>query len=94
MHLESPTSKGGRRRPAIRRLDTSLGRQAHPFLRLLGLEQYDREDKTRLVEGAKAGKATNVSDLALNEPPGLHRGTRDNHIWRIVQQLRKPPAMN
>ena len=89
-----PVSKEGQSRPGIRRLDTSLGRQAFPFLRLFELERYDREDKTWLGEGAKARKVTNVSDLALNEPPGLHRGTRDNHIWRIVQQLRKPPAMN
>ena len=68
---------------------TSLGRQAYPFLGLFELERYDREDKTRLVEGAKAGKVTNVSDLALNEPPELHRDTRGKHIWRIVQQLTK-----
>src|SRR5438094_81707 len=79
----------GQSRPAIRRLDTSLGRQACPFLRLFELERYDREDKTRQVEGAEAGKVTNVSDLAFNEPPGLHRGTRDKHFWRIVPQLTK-----
>src|SRR5713226_4298321 len=79
----------GQSRPAIRRPDTSLGRQAYPFLGLFELERYDREDKTRLVEGAKAGKVTNVSDLALNEPPGLHRGARDKHIRRIVPQLAK-----
>src|SRR2546426_45481 len=84
-----PVRKEGQSRPAIRRLDTSLGRQACPFLGLFELERYDREDKTRLVEGAKAGKVTNVSDLALNEPPGLDRGTRDKHIWRIVPQLTK-----
>ena len=84
-----PVRKEGQSRPAIRRLDTSLGRQACPFLRLFELERYDREDKTRQVEGAEAGKVTNVSDLALNEPPGLHRGTHDKHIWRIVQQFTK-----
>jgi hypothetical protein len=51
--------------------------------------RYNCEDKTRLVEGTEAGKVTNVSDLALDEPPGVHRGTRDKHIWRIVPQLTK-----
>ncbi len=84
-----PVRKEGQSRPAIRRLDTSLGRQAYPFLGLFELERYDREDKTWLGEGAKARKVTNVSDLALNEPPGLHCGTRDKQIWRIVPQLTK-----
>ena len=41
-------------------------------------------------EGSEAGKVANVSDLALSEPAGLHRGTRNKHIWRIVPQLTKP----
>src|SRR2546427_6729009 len=89
-----PVRKEGQSRPAIRRLDTSLGRQAYPFLGLFELERYDREDKTWLGEGAKAARSQTSATSPLRSLQGCIAAPATSKFGGSSRSLRKPPAMN